>query len=151
MRGWLLVAFVLGGCRATFVDERGGAGGAEAGIDVSELPPGVRVGGGRFLGRAGHVAAGAVELWDHDGVAEVRLAADFSISDVPGPVVVLTTRDGLGTAIDPVAGDVEVAELRAPMGAQTYFGRVDGLRPTRVFVFCKPYGLEVGKAELRDP
>src|SRR4051812_17677570 len=145
------LALLLAGCHASFVDERAAGDAPAAGIDGANLGPGLLVATGRFIGRAGHVAAGGVELYDHEGTTEVRFLPDFSISDVPGPVVVLTPRDSLGIAIDPVAGDLSVAPLRTPMGAQSYFANAGGLPPTSVFVFCMPYGLEVGKAPLGGP
>ena len=75
------------------------------------------------------------------------LSADFGVSGVPGPVVVLSTRPDLGTSIEPTLGDVEVAELRASSGAQSY-----DLGPTfnapYVWVYCKPFGVEIARAAL---
>jgi hypothetical protein len=150
MKGWgVALLVVVAGCHASFVDERGAGGvGGGGSLDQVDLGPGTTLGVGHFVGRAGHVASGTVTLVDHPGVVEIQLGADFSVSDVPGPVLVLTARDSIGTAIDPLAGDLEVAALASPTGAQGYTLPLDGAPPLDVFVFCKPYGLEVGKAEV---
>jgi hypothetical protein len=152
MKWGLLALLVAGaGCHALFTDERGASsqegGGA---VGNADLGPGTELGSGRFVGRAGHVASGTVTLIDHSGTLEIQLGDDFGVSDVPGPVLVLSPRDSLGTAIDPVAGDLEVATLASPQGAQAYMMPLAGTAPPNVFVFCKPYGLEVGKAQVLD-
>lgn len=154
-RALLVAALVLaGGCRARFVDE-GGARGAAVGLgDLSgaDLGASTILGHGTFSGRAGHIGAGSVSLLEYPAqdLLEIRFGPDFFCSDVPGPVVVLTSRDDLGTSLDALAGDLEVATLAKTAGAQSYF--LDGAQAAEtrgnVFVFCKPYGLEVAKAPL---
>ena len=158
MRGALLVALVVaGGCRARFVDE-GAARAASVGLgDLTgaDLGAAIAAGSGTFIGRAGHLGSGSVALLDYPAqdLIELRFGADFFCSDVPGPVVVLTARDDLGTSLDALAGDLEIATLKSTSGAQSYFLRGSDVVASRdnVFVFCKPYGLEVAKAALSSP
>src|SRR3954467_10192864 len=78
------------------------------GFDFTQPPPPDLANGsettlasGTFVGRAGHAAGGgASRVTKTDGTMELRFAADFMVTDVPGPVVVLTSRDTLGTAVD---------------------------------------------------
>jgi hypothetical protein len=158
MWGVLLVAVVLaGGCRARFVDEAGSRAASVGLGDLTGVDLGAasQLGGGTFIGRAGHLGSGSVALFDYPSqdLLEIRFGADFFCSDVPGPVVVLTARDDLGTSLDALSGDLEVATLKSTSGAQSYFlhgSQVAGTRDN-VFVFCKPYGLEVAKAALASP
>jgi hypothetical protein len=149
---WLLL-ICLAGCDAHFVDLRpaaeaapdlGGAGFPTA----TDLPP---AGGvfarGTFTGRAGHGGSGTATLErTSDGSVELVFGDDFSVTAVPGPVVVLTAREELGTTI--AASDLEIGVLSLTVGAQRYrLANGDGGR-RNVFVFCKPFGVEVAKADL---
>ncbi len=149
MRAALVIGLLCSGCHAAFIDERpGGAAGASelTGVDLGD---GSVVATGKFGGRAGHIGIGDVSLLAYaGGITEIRFEPDFGCTDVPGPVVVLTQRDALGTQLDAIAGDIEVAPLRSPSGGQSYFVRADPAVQRDVFVFCKPYGVEVAKAPL---
>jgi hypothetical protein len=154
---------VAGGCGARFVDERPPAdrgpkdlvGGTRAfdlsGLDLEGItvaPPGAYA-AGVFDGRAGHFATGAAELFRRgDGAIELRFDAAFSVSDVPGPEVYLSPRELLGTTIKP--GDLDLGPLLGKSGAQTYLLFDDDGR-RNVFVYCKPYGIEVARAMLATP
>jgi len=157
--GWALPA-----CNAGFSDYRPSLaalpdGSSDPNPAASDLggdfggPPGLRVlARGAFTGRAGHNGAGTAELRQlADGSVELGLGADFSVSAVPGPVVVLTSRSELGTTILPSAGDFELGPLRENNGAQTYpVPGGDGGRRI-AFVFCKPFGVEVARTLLSQP
>lgn len=157
---WLLGLFAVAasGCGARFVDERGardggaavGAddlGGADDGSDGSATERLLAV--GRFEGRAGHAGRGGarlVEIGGAGGRLALRFDDDFDVSPVPGPVVVLTSRTTLGTALG--GADRELGVLGAPRGAQEY-AVVGGDGGARVaFIFCKPFGVEVARALL---
>jgi hypothetical protein len=106
---------------------------------------------GAFEGLGGHAAVGSVTLVARAG-GGFALAFDSSFTVTPGPgtVVVLTTRDSLGTMIQTSLGDVEVAAVGASSGAREYTLAADpGARRT-VFIFCKPFGIEFGRARLDD-
>ncbi len=144
MRALLLL--LLSGCSATFVDDRVGTDLGLSDLARNDNPDraaSVPLARGSFEGRAGHSGAGTAEL----SAGELRFAADFAVSAVPGPVVVVTTRDALGTKIDP-ATDLDLGPLRATTGAQSY-ALADTTR-RYVFVFCKPFGVEVARALLED-
>lgn len=159
-----LCTFALG-CHARFVDLRDpaaatpdqgspgdpgdapdlAASGGDAGTPVGKV-----LARGLFEGRAGHGGDGSAELYrSPEGRLEIRLGTDFRVSAVPGPKVILTSREDMGTRIDAQL-DIEVAPLNSPTGAQTY--PVSGVDTGRrnVFIFCKPFSVEVAKAALKD-
>jgi hypothetical protein len=124
------------------------------GVDLTEPPPPdlatgpeTTIASGPFMGRAGHSAAGTASLvTKSDGSEELRFGSDFTVTGVPGPVVVLTMRDAIGTSIDPSQGDLELGTLKSTSGAQSYPLPNGDLGRRRAWVFCKPFGVEVGKA-----
>ena len=147
----LVIVALSGGCRAAFVDERPESARPAGIADVSsvDLSNPQIVASGEFRGRAGHLGQGGVSLVSYDsGVVELRFSATFESSEVSGPVVLLTGRDFIGTSINHDAGDLEIGPLEASSGAQSYFLRNGGDR-RNVFVYCKPYGIEVAKAPLQ--
>ncbi|MEM7677267.1 MAG: hypothetical protein AAF449_14800 [Myxococcota bacterium] len=107
---------------------------------------------GVWTGRSDYRASGqaTIERLDN-GQVQLRFSSDFSVSRVPGPVVVLSYRQDIGRNIDPSQGDVELGRLLRNSGSQTY--PVPAGVDDRLFawVYCKPFGLEVGRAELETP
>jgi hypothetical protein len=158
------LSYLLGGCEARFLDLRQAgesalvdgfgpigdlAGQDLAGQDLAALPD-KQLARGMFVGRAGHSGSGEGGLYRTQGAIELRLAADFSSSGVPGPALFLTSRDSMAGTIDTVA-DVNLGTLRAASGAQVYplpSGADVGRR--NVFVYCQPFRVEVAKATLVD-
>jgi len=159
-RLWLGVAAaaLAAGCEASFVDQRerrdafqavdlartdGGAGGAADGLPVGELASGT------FEGRAGHAGSGTAELVrEADGRVVLRFGSDFTVSGVPGPVVVLSSRDALGGAINATKGDLHLGTLVASSGAQSYpVPGGDGGRRW-AWVYCEPFAVEIARARL---
>lgn len=103
---------------------------------------------GTWEGRVGYRASGGARVSrGQDGRFALELGADFTVSGVPGPVLVLSTRATLGTSIQPGMGDVEVGALRANSGAQTY-DLGERFNAAYVWVYCKPFGVEVARAGL---
>lgn len=164
MRKWILfIAGLAAGCDARFVDYRPAS---ERSLPAESSPPdlaGVDLSGidlssaekplaeGTFVGRAGHAGTGTATLVQRlDGGFEVRFGSDFSVSNVPGPAVFLTSRMDMGASIDTQA-DINLGTLAHFNGAQTYSvpsASVPGRR--NVFVFCQPFRVEVSKAALID-
>jgi len=167
----LLAGLALtGACDARFLDYRptnaarsdGGRpladGGAPAGDGGASVPDGsapndggapAELAGGTFAGRLGHSAAGgATLLATSSGRHLLAFDAAFSVTPGPGLRVVLSTRDALGTAIDPQAGDLDLGLLTATSGAQQY--ELDAPAGSRrsVFIYCRPFGIEFGRALL---
>jgi hypothetical protein len=159
----LLLFFVA--CSAHFVDERRLPD--SSGIDLADLaetaadlaettadlagPQAVDLAAqilarGTFSGRAGHSGAGSASLVRSVVGLTVELGGDFAVTGVPGPELVLTARDSIGTEI--AAGDLDLGPLRSPNGAQSYAVSDDGGR-RNLFVFCKPFGVEVALAVLQ--
>jgi hypothetical protein len=155
----LTVGIALGGCDARFVDERPLAlrgthdlGAAATPLDLYglDLRPGV-LAAGAFVGRAGHFGTGEARL---SRLADGRLQLDFddsfAITDVPGPEVLLTARGDLGATVS--ADDLDLGLLVRAEGAQSYTVPLVELDARRnVFVYCRPFGLEVAKATLQPP
>jgi hypothetical protein len=105
---------------------------------------------GLWEGRAGHAGAGTAELVEFDdGALELRFLEDFTSSGVPGPVVVLSSRESLGRNLDGDE-DLELGVLDASRGAQNYSVPIldDGRRVA--WVFCKPFGVEVARAVMAE-
>ena len=163
----VFVASTVTACGADFVDLRSeearaiatadaGVFRRDAGVDdgasatdagVSSAVPGV-VSIGTWGGRSDYDAAGtATIVRGDDGSLELQLSDDFVVDRVPGPVVVLSYRSSIGRRIAPSEGDVEIGRLVSNSGAQTY-PLPEGVddRPF-VWVYCKPFGIEVARAE----
>lgn len=97
-------------------------------------------------------AKGTVQLYElPDGSWELRLGSDFEAESTPGPVVVLTRRETMGADIKPDQGDKELGALRSNAGADRY--EVPGGPGSRrnAFIFCKPFGGEIGRAIMEAP
>jgi hypothetical protein len=146
----LALLFAVAGCKATFVDERiAGVGAAlpDAGGCVEHEQRTGSIARGTFNG-IGHVGRGGVELFAvSDGAWELRFDDSFLVTDVPGPVVLLTSHDKIGINIDPAA-DEQLGPLQRVTGAQVYAFDQDPCGRRNVFVFCEPFGIEVAEATL---
>lgn len=155
MKSLLAALLAAAGCQATFIDYRADAA-AHAGADLAGADLGdtdlagaleTVLASGRFEGRDGHAGTGGGRLVrTAAGDVEVRLDPDFSTSSVPGPVVVLSTSDDLGTQL--TTAEQDLGALRSTNGAQAYPvpGGDSGRR--NLFVYCKPFGVEVARAVL---
>lgn len=165
MYKWIIICpLLLVGCEARFLDQRSAnplvqtpvdaamapvdlAGRDLAGVDLA-TPVDKLVAQGSFMGRAGHAGSGDGMLYRTPGGVEVRFAANFSASGVPGPAVFLTSRDSMGGSIDSQA-DISLGTLKSTSGMQVYpvpAGADVGRR--NVFVYCQPFRVEVAKATL---
>ncbi len=164
MNKLIIMIPLLLGCDARFLDQRSAedrargsldfamtpadlAGADLAGLDLAE-PTDTLLAKGTFMGRAGHGGSGDGMLYRAKGGVEVRFAANFTSSGVPGPAVFLTSRDSMGGSIDSQA-DIALGTLKSTTGAQTYpvpAGADVGRR--NVFVYCQPFRVEVSKATL---
>jgi hypothetical protein len=135
------------------VSDAGGAAdaGGSPGLDAGASPSGP-VREGAWGGRGDYSARGSARLVrDPDARLFLELSSDFSVSRVPGPVLVLSRREALGSRLDPGAGDVELGPLAANAGAQRVEVPPGSEDRAFAWVFCKPFGLEVGRAELVAP
>jgi hypothetical protein len=104
---------------------------------------------GTFEDRAGHLGRGGASLVRRGAGLELAFDAQFQVSGVPGPFVYLTSRADMGTQIN-AATDVEIARLKAFSGAQSYpLPAQDFSSRPYVFIFCKPFSVEVARAVLR--
>lgn len=119
-----------------------------SGADLGPSGEAVLLTSGSFE-RIGYRISGTAEVFRlSDGTLELRLGDDFSSTAVPGPVVVFSTRDRIGSQIDPGQGDIRIAALRANQGAQTYVIPESAADAPFLFIYCEPIGLEVGIATL---
>lgn len=155
MRLLLLLLLPLG-CEARFTDLRPSAPpveGIDGGfIDIGPAPTeDTVVSSGEFAGRSSYTGAGGASVvLLASGAVELRFDDGFQTSSVPGPVVVLTTRPSIGSRIDPAAGDLEIAALNGTSGAQTYPVPPAALDARFAWVFCRPFGVEIARAELEE-
>lgn len=105
---------------------------------------------GSFEGIGSYTGSGQTSIVRRsDGGLEVRFLDDFVTSSVPGPVVVLTNRASIGSRIDPGQGDLEIAPLENTRGAQVYRIPEAGADVGYVWIFCKPFGVEIARAPLQ--
>lgn len=105
------------------------------------------LGEGTFSGRQGHAGSGGATLVrDASGVDRVVLGDDFVVTDVPGPVVLLTTRTTIGTSI--TSEDAQLGVLASATGTSTYAVPGGSQCRRNVFMYCKPFGTEVAFAPL---
>lgn len=142
-----------GGADLASLDLGGGPDGGSS-PDLAALPDQgasvdvVRLVSGRFV-RLDYEISGTAEVFRlPDGTFELRLSDDFSSFPVPGPVIVFATRDRIGARIDPSQGDIRIGALLANRGAQTYAVPEAAASAPFVFIYCEPFGLEVGVAAL---
>ena len=158
------IAACLGACDASFVDRRperlrlrdsgtasDGRNAIADGASGSDGDSGgpLVLATGTWEGRSSYSATGSATLVQVGTAVELRLSNDFAVSAVPGPVVVLSSRDRIGGALDAAAGDVRVANLAENSGAQNYplAGGDGGQR--FAWVYCEPFGVEVARAALQ--
>ncbi|HJL18824.1 MAG TPA: hypothetical protein RMH99_24390 [Sandaracinaceae bacterium LLY-WYZ-13_1] len=157
---WLTLALVpITGCDAIYEDLRPSGGPADAGpvaADARTVPDDgdaslapTSLARGRWEGRTGYSASGGVTLErDPDGSVHLRFEDDFDSQAVPGPVVVLSPRAELGTAIEPAAGDRQLGELERASGPQRYAVPAGAEDAAYAWVYCLPFGVEVARASL---
>jgi hypothetical protein len=150
-----LALLLVAGCEAHFTDLRpeGLNPDFDAGfVDVGPPPASDTVLlRGTFSGRGRYSGAGGASLVQRtDGSFELVFAEDFSVSSVPGPVVVLTTRDRIGSRIDAGQGDLDLGTLKMRSGMQSYPAPAAGLTSMYAWVFCRPFGVEIARAELSE-
>lgn len=133
------------------VSEDASARSTEAGVDAAEPAAGPEeVSRGTWAGRSDYAATGTVRLvLTPSGQHRLELGADFSVSGVPGPVVVLSRRDTLGTRLDP-SQDVELGALSSNRGGQSYAVPAGADDRMWAWIFCKPFGVEVARARLEE-
>ncbi|MFK8003597.1 MAG: hypothetical protein AB8H86_28805 [Polyangiales bacterium] len=111
------------------------------------------LGSGSFEGRGGYPAMGDVRLEElSPGEYQVVLSDTFSSAAVPGPVVVVTPRDAIGTRLG--ADDIVVTSLNAEQiaGAGTFpFSAASVPDDAYIFIYCEPFGVETARAQLVAP
>jgi hypothetical protein len=168
MRALCLFSLAIVGCDASFTDLRPqdalgfdaglldagfvDGGGADASTeDASDPIPERTIRRGTFSGRGSYTGRGSVEIVRTSaGAFEARLGADFFASNVPGPHFVLTTRDRIGARIDPGAGDIDLGAMSRTSGAQTYAAPAAAENASFAWIYCRPFGVEIARAELEE-
>jgi hypothetical protein len=106
---------------------------------------------GEFEGRAGYTGRGMASLRRSGGRVFLEFSSDFEASAVPAPVVVLSSRQALGTAIDGEGGDIDLGTLKSLTGEQSYeipAGEAEGRR--YAWIYCKPFAVEVARALMEE-
>lgn len=106
---------------------------------------------GEVQARANYGGEGNISLVQlSDGSYELRFEDDFQVGGVPGPVVVLSLEATLGSSLESERGDVELGVLETDRGASSYVLPFAPGQRRYAWVYCKPFGLEVVRAELID-
>ena len=82
-----------------------------------------------------------------NGSYELRLT-DLEFRGVPGPVLVMTTRDSLDGGIDETKGDRLIADSIQNTDSATFALDFDASAYGHVWIYCLPFQLEVILAEL---
>lgn len=153
-----LLLLLCAACEAHFTDLRPDDGGfsgppIDAGfLDVGP-PPATdeTILAGTFSGRGRYSGSGGASIVQRtDGSFELVFADDFSVSSVPGPVVVLSTRASIGSRIDEAQGDINLGVLQRRSGSQSYEISSAALTAQYAWVYCRPYGVEIARAELME-
>lgn len=104
---------------------------------------------GAFSGLSGYQVSGEATVERQpDGSFKLLFSSTFSASSGPALVVVMSDRATLGT-IQTAQGDVRVAELKSNSGAQSYDLSAAAAARRTVWIFCEPFGVDFGKAELK--
>lgn len=158
----LLWVGLLSGCNTIYTDLRDAPLVSDSGVHVdSGLDAGndAAVGDagedqallqGSFEGRTGYIASGTVELVQNGRGLELVFGDDFDSQGVPAPVVILSTREALGTTVDAALGDLELGALQATTGAQRYPVPAGGEAARYAWVYCRPFQVEVARAPLLE-
>lgn len=110
----------------------------------------VEIASGTFEGRGSYSGSGSASIWKVGSSWEVRLGQDFEVDSVPGPVMVLTRESTLGSSIDASRGDIELGVLESDSGVSVFGLDQDPDDRLVLWVFCKPFGLEVARAQLQE-
>lgn len=115
------------------------------------IPPAGVVTQGALSGLNGYSATGDAQVYSTGSAVEVRLTNGFTSAGVPGPRVVLTTRDVLGdTGIQPAMGDIDLGPILAS-GDQTLSAPVEAVGAVYAWIYCGPFTVDTARAELTAP
>jgi hypothetical protein len=155
---FLLMALALSGClRARFIDERPdlpdllppadlASSSDLTGADLTTFASTVAT--GTFSGRSHYNGEGSAELVDlGNGQFELRFGSDFNVSQVPGPLVYLSSRGAIGSTIDSRT-DLFLGALTSYSGAQSYLIEGDPGDRRYAWVYCGPFRVEVALAPM---
>jgi hypothetical protein len=155
----LLLLALTAGCEAHFTDLRPADSGVALGPPIDAGFPDIgppptndeTLLEGTFSGRGSYRGSGGASIVQRtDGTLELVFADDFEVSSVPGPIVVLSTRPSIGNRVDESQGDINLGVQKARSGAQTYPVPPAALDAMYVWIYCRPYGVEVARAELME-
>lgn len=163
----LFVGFLVAGCEARFdsLSASPPVVTPDAGMSDSGLPDaglsdaGMEDGGiefalfsqGTWEGRSGYRASGSASLWTaSDDRGFVQFEDDFESTSVPGPFVVVSTRDSLSGGVQESLGDQLLGPLQSVSGSQTYQIATGASSLRYVWVYCQPFTVEVARAALTE-
>jgi hypothetical protein len=105
---------------------------------------------GSFIGVSGYSASGTATVERlANGSFRLAFSSNFTVSAAPGMVVVMSDRKQLGK-IDSGAGDVRLGVLKSQNGAQSYDLSAAAAQRTFVQIFCEPFAVDIGHAELKS-
>ena len=174
MRALIVTAVLmcLVGCDAHFKDLRGSvlptpdAGPADAGHDSGSSGDAATDGAptdagssdsgsaetevarGSWEGESGYNASGTVALVQVGASRRLDFDDEFSVTGVPGPFVVVSTRPSLAGGVSTEMGDLTIGPLDRNSGAQSYEIPPSAGEFDYVWVYCQPFTVEVARALL---
>lgn len=96
-----------------------------------------------IMGANGHSAGGTVEIAQNGALFSLELRADFRIDTGSIDLYLANQRNGVTGA------DLNLGDLRALTGAQSYAMPNDGAAYPYVLLWCRPFRVPIGIGELR--
>ncbi len=98
---------------------------------------------GRFV-KTRYDVTGTATLRIANGLGQLDLSSDFSVTQTPGPFLYINTTN------DPNTGQpLRIANIRGKSGAQTYtFAVPAGVRYAWVIIWCDPFNVPMAEASI---
>lgn len=99
--------------------------------------------GHRFV-RTGYPVTGSATLAIANGVARLELSSDFTLVNLPGPVLYLNTTRNPNTG-----QPLRIGALRSNTGAQTYLFQVPAnVSYQWIIIWCDPFNVPIAEASI---
>ncbi len=111
-----------------------------------------------FVGKNSYSASGSAQLLClADGTLQLRLSSDFSVSNGPGLIIVLSKRetlDGIDTSTDSNLGQVSCPSAQHEQRYAVPIGDCNSpdsdVEWPHIHIFCEPFNVEFGSAFLEQ-
>ena len=98
---------------------------------------------GRFV-KTRYDVTGTATLRIENGVGQLDLSSDFSVTQTPGPFLYINTTNNPNTG-----QPLRIANIRGKSGAQSYtFSVPAGVRYAWVIIWCDPFNVPMAEASI---